>query len=115
MSRIISALALLLALAACGGGYNSPPRDLDNACSIVTERPKYLRAFQDTERRWGVPIHVQIDTAHMGVGAAGLWAAQVWAVAPQFLVTPGKAPWTYKLWLKPLQAGVDGVGALLTQ
>ena len=35
MSRIISALALLLALAACGGGYNSPPRDLDNACSIA--------------------------------------------------------------------------------
>ncbi|VCU57343.1 putative lipoprotein [Tritonibacter mobilis] len=64
MSRIISALALLLALAACGGGYNSPPRDLDNACSIVTERPKYLRAFQDTERRWGVPIHVQMATIH---------------------------------------------------
>jgi hypothetical protein len=64
MSRIISALALLLALAACGGGYNSPPRDLDNACSIVTERPNYLRAFKNTERRWGIPVHVQMATIH---------------------------------------------------
>jgi len=64
MSRIISALALLLTLAACGGGYNAPPRNLDNACSIITERPKYLRAFRAAERRWGVPVHVQMATIH---------------------------------------------------
>ncbi len=64
MSRIISALALLLALAACGGGYKSPPRNLDNACAIINERPKYLKAFRAAERRWGVPVHVQMATIH---------------------------------------------------
>ncbi|WP_420004290.1 lytic transglycosylase [Arenibacterium sp. LLYu02] len=64
MSRIISALALLLALAACGGGYNSPPRNLDNACALINERPTYLKAFRATERRWGIPVHVQMAIIH---------------------------------------------------
>jgi hypothetical protein len=64
MSRPFRALALLLLLAACGGGYNSQPRNLDNACSIVRERPEYLKAFKATERRWGVPVHVQMATIY---------------------------------------------------
>ncbi|MEP2717730.1 lytic transglycosylase [Pseudophaeobacter sp.] len=64
MSRIIVALALLLIVASCGGGTNTPPRNLDNACSIIKERPKYLKAFRAAERRWGVPIHVQMATIH---------------------------------------------------
>lgn len=64
MSRIIVVLALLLVVASCGGGPNTPPRNLDNACSIIKERPQYLKAFRATERRWGVPIHVQMATIH---------------------------------------------------
>lgn len=64
MSRIIVALALLLVVASCGGGPNTPPRNLDNACSIIKERPNYLKAFRATERRWGVPMHVQMATIH---------------------------------------------------
>ncbi|MCD9147303.1 transglycosylase SLT domain-containing protein [Pseudophaeobacter flagellatus] len=64
MSRIIVALALLLVVASCGGGHNQPPRNLDNACAIIKERPKYLKAFRATERRWGVPMHVQMATIH---------------------------------------------------
>lgn len=64
MSRLISALVLLMALASCGGGYNSPPRDLDNACSIIQQRPEYLRAFRKTQQRWGVPVHVQMATIY---------------------------------------------------
>ncbi|QBF33778.1 lytic transglycosylase [Thalassococcus sp. S3] len=64
MSRSLYAIALLMLLAACGGGYNAPPRDLDNACSIVSERPEYLRAFRATERKWGVPVHVQMATIY---------------------------------------------------
>lgn len=64
MSRIIVALILLLAVASCGGGYNSPPRNLDNACSIIKQRPEYLKAFRATERRWGVPVHVQMATIY---------------------------------------------------
>jgi hypothetical protein len=63
MSRFLRASLLLLLLASCGGNF-SAPRDLDNACAILKERPKYYRAMKATERRWGVPIHVQMATIH---------------------------------------------------
>lgn len=64
MSRLLR-VAVLVLLAGCGGGgHNAPPRDLDNACSIVNQRPKYLRAMKKTERRWGVPVHVQMAVIH---------------------------------------------------
>lgn len=59
MSSIFRAMAVLLALGSCGGGGSgefSAPRDLDDACSIVAERPEYLRAFRQVERKYGVPI-----------------------------------------------------------
>jgi hypothetical protein len=56
---------LLLLLASCGGGGSySAPRQLDDACAIIRERPQYLRAMEKTERRWGVPVHVQMATIH---------------------------------------------------
>jgi hypothetical protein len=64
MSRLLRASVLFLALASCGGGNFSAPRDLDNACAIVRERPQYYRAMQATERKWGVPVHVQMATIH---------------------------------------------------
>lgn len=64
MSRLLRASILLLLLASCGGGNYSAPRNLDNACAILDERPQYYRAMKDAERRWGVPIHVQMATFH---------------------------------------------------
>ena len=64
MSRLLRASLLLLLLASCGGRYNAPPRNLDDACAIVQERPAYLSAMRWTERHWGVPIHVQMATIH---------------------------------------------------
>lgn len=64
MSRLLRALALVLLAASCGGGSGTVPRDLDNACSIVRERPEYLRAFRATERKYGVPVHVQMATIY---------------------------------------------------
>lgn len=64
MSRLLRAAVLLLVLASCGGGNFSAPRDLENACAIVQERPRYYRAMQATERKWGVPVHVQMATIH---------------------------------------------------
>lgn len=66
MGKIISALVALLLLAACGGGggSNTAPRNLDNACSILQQRAGYARAFRATERRWGVPMHVQMATIY---------------------------------------------------
>ena len=55
---------IVLLVASCGGGPQTAPRDLDNACTILKEHPDYLRAFRATERKWGVPIHVQMATIH---------------------------------------------------
>lgn len=64
MSRVLRASILCLVLASCGGGNFSAPRDLENACAIVRERPQYLRAMQATERKWGIPIPVQMAIIH---------------------------------------------------
>lgn len=60
MSRLFRALILLTLVAACGsgGGRSSAPRDLDNACSIAREKPQYIKAFKQTQRKWDVPVHV---------------------------------------------------------
>ena len=64
MSRFLSALVLALVLASCGGGSKAPPRDPDNACNILSERRDYRKAFTVTQRRWNVPIHVQMSTIY---------------------------------------------------
>ena len=64
MSILFRALALVLLAASCVGGSGTSPRYLDNACSIVKERPEYLRAFRAAERKYGVPVHVQMATIY---------------------------------------------------
>ncbi len=65
MSRTLRTLILLLFVASCGGGGSvKPPRDLDDACAILRERPDFKRAFNRTERKWGVPVHVQMSTIY---------------------------------------------------
>ncbi|WP_368185997.1 lytic transglycosylase [Aestuariibius sp. HNIBRBA575] len=58
MSKLNLAVLLVLILGSCGTRDSSAPRNLDNACSILTERPNYVRAFRQTERKWGVQAHV---------------------------------------------------------
>ncbi len=64
MSRLLRATALLILVAACGSGNYSAPRNLDNACSIVSQRPNYLKAMKRTERKYGVPVAVQMATIY---------------------------------------------------
>lgn len=64
MSRRLRAMVLVILVASCSGGNNSAPRNLDNACSIINQRPSYLRAMERTERKWGVPVHVQMAVIH---------------------------------------------------
>jgi hypothetical protein len=67
MSRILRALVIVLLAASCGGGgggRGTSPSNLDNACSILEQRPGYYRAFRAAERRWGVPVHVQMATIY---------------------------------------------------
>ena len=64
MNRLLK-LAIVGLVASCGGGGNfSAPRQLDNACAIAAERPAYMRAMRQTERKWGVPVHVQMATLY---------------------------------------------------
>ena len=64
MFRFLRAGVLLALLAACGGGQFSAPRNLENACAIVDERPRYLAAMRATERKWGVPVPIQMAMIH---------------------------------------------------
>lgn len=56
MNKIFAVIIMVAVLGSCSRGYDSAPRNLDNACSILNERPSYLRAFRASERKWGVPI-----------------------------------------------------------
>ncbi|KIC40749.1 lytic transglycosylase [Ruegeria sp. ANG-R] len=64
MSRILIVLFGVLLLASCGGGSKQPPSRLNDACSIAREKPEYMKAFKSTERKWGVPVHVQMATIY---------------------------------------------------
>ena len=64
MSKSLRAMIIVLLVASCGGGQTSAPRELDDACMMLRERPEYYRAFRAVERRWGVPVHVQMATIH---------------------------------------------------
>jgi hypothetical protein len=62
--RTFLAGACLMVATGCGQREFSAPRNLDNACALAAERPHYFQAMQRAERRWGVPIHVQMATFH---------------------------------------------------
>ena len=65
MKSSISAFLTACILGSCGlVPSGTAPSHLDNACSIVQQRPQYLRAFKATERRWGVPVNVQMAVIH---------------------------------------------------
>lgn len=65
MSRLLRATVLTILMASCGGGGNySAPRNLDDACSVLNQRPTFLKAMRKSERRWGIPVHVQMATIY---------------------------------------------------
>lgn len=57
-------IGLTATLAACGSREFESPRNLDDACALVAERPNYLRAMRRAERNWNVPVHVQMAIIH---------------------------------------------------
>lgn len=53
-------ISLLLFLAACGSAVQPPPSNINDACSIKVERPKWFKAMLGTQEKWGVPVAVQM-------------------------------------------------------
>lgn len=41
-----------------------PPRDVDNVCHIFKEYPRWYEDSKDVERRWRVPVTVQMAIIH---------------------------------------------------
>ena len=52
---------LFFLLASC---VTKPPARLDNVCHIFKQYPKWYRSAKDVERRWRVPIAVQMAIIH---------------------------------------------------
>lgn len=70
MRKIVQACVMMLVLASCASNA-TPPRNTDNACSIMGERPDFARAMRAAEQKWGVPVHVQMATIYQESGFRG--------------------------------------------
>ncbi|PLS22669.1 transglycosylase SLT domain-containing protein [Neptunicoccus cionae] len=57
-------LIAILILTACSGGRSDPPRNLDNACSILDEKRGWSRDLKKVERKYGVPGEVILATIY---------------------------------------------------
>ncbi len=67
MIRVVLSLMVVATIAACGNrgtGQFSAPRNLDDACLMERERPRYFAAMRNAERRWGIPLPVQMAIIH---------------------------------------------------
>jgi len=57
MKKIFLLITAMI-LVSCSGGGEGPPRNLDNACSMKSQRPGWFNAMDKAERKWGVPTPV---------------------------------------------------------
>lgn len=57
VSALVAVTGLLIS--ACAGAPK-PPSQPEDACAIFSERPKWHKAAQRTEKRWGVPTQIQL-------------------------------------------------------
>ena len=57
-------LILVLFLTACSGGRSTPPSNLDNACRMKADKPKWFKELRRVERKYGVPSHVILATIY---------------------------------------------------
>ena len=57
-------LCLLLIFLALSGCVSVPPRDVNNICHIFKQYPRWQRDTLDVQRRWRVPVAVQMAIVH---------------------------------------------------
>jgi len=60
IKRILLCFLVVLA----SGCVTPPPRDMNNVCNIFRQYPQWYRDSKDVERRWRVPVHVQMAIMH---------------------------------------------------
>jgi hypothetical protein len=59
--RIVLLVAVTLLLSSC---VSQPPADVNNVCHIFKQYPRWYREAKDVEKRWKVPVHVQMAIIH---------------------------------------------------
>jgi len=58
--KLILLLGLLM-LSACA---SSPPKQLNDACAMLQEKDDWYEYANDSFKKWGVPVHVQLAIIH---------------------------------------------------
>ena len=58
--RVLFPLVVLCSVLTLKGCASQPPAQQDNLCSIFAEHPRWFKAAAKSERRWGVPVAVQM-------------------------------------------------------
>lgn len=61
MIKLATALLILITLTAC---VSKPPADIDNVCRIFKQYPRWYKDSKGVERRWNVPVAVQMAIIH---------------------------------------------------
>jgi hypothetical protein len=62
LKKYLLVVFVSLFLVACG--RTPQPANINNICSIFKQYPKWYWATQKAQKRWGVPIHVQMAIIH---------------------------------------------------
>lgn len=62
--RLQKYLALLLLLTLTSACSTMPPKNLDNSCEIFFEKDDWYDDANNSYKKWGVPIHVQLAIIH---------------------------------------------------
>ncbi len=62
--RAAALFSLMLLLVSCGASVTPPPRNINDACVIKDERPKWYNAMLNSQNKWGVPVAVQMATIY---------------------------------------------------
>lgn len=97
VSRLVSSIMELKIFLVCCclvslfGCVKQPPSNIDNVCHIFKEYPQWYRDAKDVERRWKVPVPVQMAIIHQ----ESKFEAQARPPRTKFLwFFPGKRPTT---------------------
>ena len=57
---VLKSFAIILSLLVISACASSPPRSVADICEIFEDRRTWYRAAQDSERRWGIPVAVNM-------------------------------------------------------